>query len=127
MQILSSEGDGMNRRLSICIIIFLVVLLLFGIWYGRRLNTKMEPEETQELVTEETTIVASAENLIEYAYIVRAADGKLVVYLEDGKTVYMETGIRIENLSQQMQEKSSKGIGFTTLESLYDFLESYSS
>lgn len=117
----------MNRKLSICIIIFLVALLLFGIWYGRQLNTKRESTEVPEPVTEETTIVANAETLTEYLYIVRDEDGKLVAYLEDGKTVYMETGIRTENLNTELQEKSRRGIGFMTLEDLYSFLENYSS
>lgn len=122
-----AEGDEMNRKISICIIIFLIFFLLFGIWYGRKINEKPEPDETQERMVTEKTLVASAENSIAYTYIVRTSEEKLVVYLSDGKTVYMETGIRTENLSQDIQEKALKGIGFTTLESLYDFLESYSS
>lgn len=43
------------------------------------------------------------------------------------KTVYMETGIRSENLSQKLQKQAENGIGFADEESLFDFLESYSS
>lgn len=37
------------------------------------------------------------------------------------KTVYMETGIRSENLSQKLQKQAENGIGFADEESLFDF------
>ena len=57
----------------------------------------------------------------------RQEDAMLVVYLADGKTVYMETGISADRLSLEMQQKAKQGIGFSDLEQLYDFLESYAS
>ena len=63
----------------------------------------------------------------ENAYIIRSQDSRLVVFLPDGKTVYMETGIRSENLSQKLQKQAENGIEFADEESLFDFLESYSS
>ena len=36
-------------------------------------------------------------------------------------------GIRSENLSQKLQKQAENGIGFADEESLFDFLESYSS
>ena len=63
----------------------------------------------------------------ENAYIIRTQDSRLVVFLPDGKTVYMETRIRSENLSEKMQKQAENGIGFAYEESLFDFLESYSS
>lgn len=37
------------------------------------------------------------------------------------KTVYMETGIRSENLSQKLQKQAENGIGFADEESLLTF------
>ena len=57
----------------------------------------------------------------ENAYIIRTQDSRLVVFLPDGKTVYMETGIRSENLSQKLQKQAENGIGFADEESLLTF------
>lgn len=125
------EGFCMNRKLSICILILLGILLLAGIWIG--FSREENSNETNELPVPQTqadteiTIAASTHVPQEYAYIIRLEDSMLVVYQADGKTVYMETGIRADRLSQEMQKKAERGIGFPDLEQLYDFLESYAS
>lgn len=119
----------MNRKISICIIIVIIAILLVlaGIWYGKNSTDEEPVTEIPEVTEAETTIVASGSEVITYAYIVRAVDQNLVVYLGDGETVYMETGIKIERLSEEQQIQAEQGIGFKTEESLYDFLESYAS
>ena len=125
------EGLCMNRKISICILILLGILLVLGIWFG--LSRRENPNQTNELPVPQTqadteiTIAASTHTPQEYAYIVRTEDAMLVVYQADGKTVYMDTGIRADRLSVEMQQKAKRGIGFTDLEQLYDFLESYAS
>lgn len=127
----SKEGICMNRKISSCILILLGTLLSFGIWFG--LNGRNRKNDTNELPVPQTqadteiTIAASTHTPQEYAYIVRQEDAMLVVYQADGKTVYMETGIRADRLSMEMQQKAKQGIGFSDLEQLYDFLESYAS
>ena len=120
-------GDEMKRKISICIIVLLAVIVLILAFT----NTKKEsiPEETGTLeVTEDSeTVLAANIDYIHYAYLVRAKDQKLVVYCSDGKTIYFETGIAVRSLSESMQQKAEDGIGFFTEADLYDFLESYSS
>lgn len=121
-------GDEMKRKISICIIVLLAVIVLILAFT----NTKKEaiPEETGTLeVTEdsETVLAANTDHHIHYAYLVRAKDQKLVVYCSDGKTIYFETGIAVRSLSESMQQKAEDGIGFFTEADLYDFLEGYSS
>lgn len=43
MQMLLLEGDDMNQKTGICILLCLVLLLVFGIWYQKRgvENTKI--------------------------------------------------------------------------------------
>lgn len=121
----------MNRKLSICILILVGILLLAGIWIGfsRRENSN----ETNELPVPQTqadteiTIATSTHTPQEYAYIIREEDAMLVVYQGDGENVFMQTGIRADRLSEKMQKKAKRGIGFANLEQLYDFLESYAS
>ncbi len=118
----------MNRKLSICIIAALIVLFAFGVWFGRyRQKKEEEIQPVPQAVTEEETMIVASVPTVTYAYIVRATEHMLVVYLGDGQTVYMETGIRLETLDEDMKQKAIRGIGFKTPESLYDFLESYSS
>mgnify|MGYP006963152846 CR=1 FL=1 len=106
----------------------LVLLLVFGIWYQKRgvENTK-NTQEQYASETEHTVLTGTPYKETENAYIIRTQDSRLVVFLPDGKTVYMETGIRSENLSQKLQKQAENGIGFADEESLFDFLESYSS
>lgn len=63
----------------------------------------------------------------EYYYLA-VLDNKVVVYLADGKTVYMETDILAEDLpSDVLQELLVQKRVVNTEEDLFDFLESYSS
>ena len=125
MQMLLLEGDDMNQKTGICILLCLVLLLVFGIWYQKRgvENTK-NTQEQYASETEHTVLTGTPYKETENAYIIRTQDSRLVVFLPDGKTVYMETGIRSENLSQKLQKQAENGIGFADEESLFDFLES---
>lgn len=126
MQMLLLEGDDMNQKTGICILLCLVLLLVFGIWYQKRgvENTK-NTQEQYASETEHTVLTGTPYKETENAYIIRTQDSRLVVFLPDGKTVYMETGIRSENLSQKLQKQAENGIGFADEESLFDFLESF--
>lgn len=63
----------------------------------------------------------------EYYYLA-IQNNKVVVYREDGQTVYMETDIPAQDLpSDVLQELLTQRRIVNTEEDLYDFLESYSS
>lgn len=59
-------------------------------------------------------------------YIV-AVDDLLVVYLEDRETVYQYTNIHLSQLPEQLQQEIIKVMYISDEESLYDFLENYTS
>lgn len=120
-------GDEMKRKISICIIVLIAVIVLMILFTNEKKETI--PKETEMLeVTEETeTVLPANTDNIHYAYLVKAREQKLVVYCSDGETVYFETGIAVRSLSESMQQKAEEGIGFFTEADLYDFLESYSS
>lgn len=120
-------GDVMKRKISICIIVLIAVIVLMILFTNEKKETI--PKETEMLeVTEETeTVLPVNTDNIHYAYLVKAREQKLVVYCSDGETVYFETGIAVRSLSESMQQKAEEGIGFFTEADLYDFLESYSS
>ena len=54
-------------------------------------------------------------------------DHEVVVYLEDKKTIYIHTGIWLENLPDKLQLDIIQMYPMEDEEELYDFLETYSS
>lgn len=54
-------------------------------------------------------------------------DNKVVVYLEDMQTVYIETDIRLDSLPATLQQNIIDMMWIRDEEELYSFLENYSS
>lgn len=54
-------------------------------------------------------------------------DNEVVVYLEDMETVYINTGIELSSLPEEIQQEMIQMIWVEDEESLYHFLENYSS
>lgn len=63
----------------------------------------------------------------ESGFYLAVFDHQVVVYEEDKVTMYMRTGISVEDLPQEIQLKLFGGISLGSEEELYNFLESYSS
>lgn len=63
----------------------------------------------------------------EKGYYLMVADHFIVVYREDRQTLYMNTDILLESLSEALQAEIMQGKYIETEEELYNFLESYSS
>lgn len=60
-------------------------------------------------------------------YYLMVTDHFVVVYREDKKTIYLITEILLENLDENLQEEIIKGKYMEDEQSLFNFLESYSS
>ena len=61
-------------------------------------------------------------------FYLAAFDGRVVVYLEDKRTVYIHTDIMLDTLPDDVQSEIILGMKFISgEEELYDFLEGYSS
>ena len=60
-------------------------------------------------------------------YYLKELNGYVVVYLSDKKTVYEYTDISLEDLPENLQKEIQNGKYIETSESLYGFLENYSS
>ena len=54
-------------------------------------------------------------------------DNEVVVYLEDRSTIYINTGIALDSLPEKIQMKIMDMLSIPDEETLYDFLETYSS
>ena len=54
-------------------------------------------------------------------------DNEVVVYLEDRSTIYINTGIALDSLPEKIQMQIMDMLSIPDEETLYDFLETYSS
>ncbi len=63
----------------------------------------------------------------EAVYYLKVEDNKIVVYLSDMETVFLYTDILLEDMPDELQQEIIHVKCINDLESLYDFLESYSS
>lgn len=63
----------------------------------------------------------------EQGYYLMVEDHYVVVYEQDGKTLYMTTEILLESLEETLQDEIIRGKYMEDEQSLYNFLESYSS
>ena len=62
-----------------------------------------------------------------YKYYLTSQDGCVIVYYIDKKTVFEYTNICVEALPVEIQKQLQRGKYITDIDSLYDFLENYSS
>lgn len=60
-------------------------------------------------------------------FYLAAYDNKVLVYLEDRETVFIETDIRLETLPPELQQSIIRMMRVEGQEELYNFLETYSS
>jgi len=90
---------------------------------------------TNELIQEQYQLISySTDNIVfrqmkesESSFMLKESDGYVVVYQEDGKSVYEHTDIAVENLSEDLQKEILGGKIIESTEELYSFLENYSS
>lgn len=64
---------------------------------------------------------------VAYKYYLTFKDGCVIVYYIDKKTVFEYTSICVDALPVELQKQLYRGKYITDLDSLYDFLENYSS
>ena len=123
----------MKRQISICIILFLMILIpgLFilsknnpGPMDSEQDNTENITEVTNDKNTES---VPSSNEYKNYYFCARTEDGRVVIYDTKTEELFMETGIEASLLPIEVQAQLDFGIYFKTDVELFDFLESYSS
>ena len=64
---------------------------------------------------------------LDEGFYLAAADHEVVVYMEDKETVYMDTGILLEELPEEVQLQVMQMLYLEDEEALYSFLETYTS
>ncbi len=61
------------------------------------------------------------------SFYLAVCNNEVVVYLEDRETIYINTGIELTDLPEELQQEIIQMMWIADEESLYNFLESYSS
>ena len=110
-----------------------MILIVFAITGAYQLSLKKEKEKlraeikAQEQKKEQRTVTAEGQALKEDCYYLKARNGYVVVYLSDKKTAYEYTDILLSDLPENLQKEINNGKYIENAESLYGFLENYSS
>jgi hypothetical protein len=99
--------------------------------------TNEQSQEEQKMVSYKLISFASNHVVIrktyrstedaEYTYYIKSVAGKLMVYLADQVSLYIETDIDISELPQEEQEEVTEGKYITNIQELFRYLESYTS
>lgn len=124
---------NMKRQISICIILFLMILIpgLFILSKNNTVPMDSEQDNTENIteVTNDknTESVPSSNEYKNYYFCARTEDGRVVIYDTKTEELFMETGIEASLLPIEVQAQLDFGIYFKTDVELFDFLESYSS
>lgn len=121
----------MKQKYSVGIFILFLMVLLFVT--GSQKFAKIQESEEQEIEQEEPlqssveSVVTDGHALKEDCFFLKEANGYVVVYFSDGKTVYEYTDISFEELPEKVKKEVNNGKYIENQEELYGFLENYSS
>lgn len=123
----------MKKRYSIgffaaAMIAIIAVSSAYQISYEKAKERAREEALTAEHEAEDTPAVTTeGEALKEDCYYLMEVNGYVVVYLSDKKTAYEYTSIMIEELPVTLQNEIKNGKYIEDTETLYGFLENYTS
>lgn len=123
----------MKKRYSIgyfaaAMVIVVAISGAYQISYENAKERAREAAPPAEQEIKETPAVATeGEALKEDCYYLMEVNGYVVVYLSDKKTAYEYTSILIEDLPVTLQNEVKNGKYIENTESLYGFLENYTS
>lgn len=110
----------MNKKYGIGFLIATIVLIgLFFLAYRISYNRALDKQEAEER--------QMVQNELEICYYIKEADGYVIVFESDQRTVYEYTSIVVSDLPENIQKQLEEGIKFTSLTQVYGFLENYSS
>lgn len=122
----------MKRQISICIFLAIIVIVLtllyikFNNETGKN-ETENHTEQVENATENNTQSITSSNEYVTYYFYAKNDNGRISIYDVKTQTLYMETGIEVGLLTEELQQALESGIYFKTEEELYDFLESYSS
>lgn len=120
---------GIGFFTAVILIILLISCASTYSFYEAKKEVKEEIARTQQEndAGNESSVSTDGQALKDDCYYLMEVNGYVVVYLSDKKTVYEYTDIRYDSLPSVVQEEIHNGKYLEDTESLYGFLENYSS
>lgn len=108
------------------ILAIVIVIMFFGLYiYGYNLGN--DSDNSNIRLKQEVDSNNPVVNDTVYKYYICAENNYIVVYKEDRKTVYMDTGISIDSIDPEDADMIENGIPVEDITTLYRYLESYTS
>ncbi len=119
----------MSKKYGIGFLIGMIVLTLALVCaYQYTYNRAARKREMERLTQEQEPVLHTEGNATkENGYFITQADGYVIVYYADRKTVYEYTSILVEFLPENVQKKVKDGMEMSNVNDVYGFLENYSS
>ena len=120
----------MKKQYSISFFAIMIAfaLLLSAAYHTGYQKTLAEGNEKRQKQDEkEESLAAKGTAKKAESYYLKELNGFVAVYLKDQKTIYEYTTIRVDNLPENVALQMKVGMVIDTTESLYSFLEGYSS
>lgn len=124
----------MKKTISICLFTVILAICIAGGIAVLDIRNRVEESRTESIAATEqpeesdvTDFVESMQVQKPYCYLLIAEEDRLVVYEQDGKTILLETNIRLHGLDEEKRRLLQEGIWISDEQELYDLLESYSS
>lgn len=123
----------MKKRYSIgffsaAIIMIIGISSAYQITYDRAKERAQEEAAQEEHQVQDTpAVTADGEALKEDCYYLMEINGYIVVFLSDKTTAYEYTDIEVTDLPSTLQNEVKNGKYIEDTETLYGFLENYSS
>ena len=120
----------MNKKYSMCFFLgtILALVLISGAYrfsYEKAKERSLEEQKTE--TKQEQAVAAEGEASQEEGYYLVDINGYIVVYLSDKKTIYDYTDILVDELPVSVQTEIETGKYVEDIQTLYGFLENYSS
>lgn len=119
------------KKIYLITMCFLIILLCAAYNLSYHFMGSEIPFPAEKKETEPETVLSAQVNgkdpVPVYSYYLKEEQGYVCIYLDDGKTLYENTSIRMETLPESMQSEIRDGKRIHTEKELYDFLENYSS
>ena len=116
----------MKKQYSISFFaVSMMCVLLLSFAY--RMDYEHMKLEAKDKTAEEDSMATEGNASKAEVYYLKELNGFVAVYLNDRKTVYEYTTIPLENLPREVAKEVEKGMPIASEESLYSFLEGYSS
>lgn len=120
----------MKKQYSISFFVAMIAfaLLLFMAYDSdyKKIHAEQKKEQAKTEEKKESMLTEGDAKKSEVYYL-KELNGFVVVYLSDQKTIFEYTSIPIDNLPNTVEDQIKKGLPIETAESLYSFLEGYSS